>query len=332
MAGKQVRAVVVGASSPLGKELADQLNDTGSTLWDLSLVDAGEGGRMTAAADEAMVISGLTPASFSGAEIVFFAGEPSLTRAHWKEAQAAGASVVDLTGALEREAGAVVLAPGVGPARPDLATTVVVAAHPAAVMLATVLKAVHAGAGQAVSAATVLVPASQWGEVAIEELQRQTVSLLSFQAVAREFFDAQTAFSVLGGFGAAAKADIRLEEQTVRRHLHMLSPDAKCAVQLLQAPVFHGYGASVWVASGANATEESLANALKAAGLEVANDQATEVSNAGAAGQGTILARLREDTDGVWLWLAADNLHVAARNGLACADALLRLRPSGTLQ
>jgi len=57
MAGKTWRAAIVGASTLLGKELAEELSGATDVLWDITLFDAeGAGGTMTAAGDEALLI------------------------------------------------------------------------------------------------------------------------------------------------------------------------------------------------------------------------------------------------------------------------------------
>ena len=48
--------------------------------------------------------------------------------------------------------------------------------------------------------------------------------------------------------------------------------------------------------------------------------------------------RVRKDSEGengasrFWIWMAADNLKLAALNAIACATELRRLRPSGKVQ
>src|SRR4029077_7933573 len=104
-------AVIVGASTLLGKELIDELNNS-ETKWDLRLVDADDsGGQLIAGGDEALVVQPMTPDVFDGRDVAFFADSEPTTRAHWREAQMAKADVVDLTGALEREQGALVRSP-----------------------------------------------------------------------------------------------------------------------------------------------------------------------------------------------------------------------------
>ena len=338
MAGKPVRAVIAGASTPLGKELAEQLSVAAGGPWDLTLVDEGEGGQITAAGDEALLVSAITDDTFAGVDLVCFAGDKDLTHKHWQAAHAAGAAIVDLSAALEQEGGAIVLAPGLGRAPADLATAIAVPAHPAAVMLATVLRPVTRVVGNAVCAATVLSPASQWGEQGIDELHRQTVSLLSFHSVPKEFFDTQTAFALVNEFGPAAKANLLTEENTVRRHLHQLMGDeARCAVQLVQAPVFHGFSVSMWVAAQDSKSVDALLTELRQDTLlGLQEEDGEEVSNTSATGQPKVLVRARADAgegaNGVWLWLAADNLLLAAHTAVACAVDLIALRPPSTLQ
>ena len=52
--------------------------------------------------------------------------------------------------------------------------------------------------------------------------------------------------------------------------------------------------------------------------------------DAGAGARG--LGRARGGRARFWLWLAADNLKLAALNAIACATELRRLRPSGKVQ
>ena len=106
-----LRGVVVGASTLLGKELIEELN-TSETAWDLRLADTGESsGQLVAGGDEALVVQPLTPDIFEARDVAFFTAEPESTRTHWREAKTAGAAIVDLTAALESEPGAIVGSP-----------------------------------------------------------------------------------------------------------------------------------------------------------------------------------------------------------------------------
>ena len=67
----------------------------------------------------------------------------------------------------------------------DLFTPAVVPAHPAAVALALLLDRLQQAAPVSSAAATVMVPASEFGRAAMDELHQQTVNLLSFQGLPR---------------------------------------------------------------------------------------------------------------------------------------------------
>jgi aspartate-semialdehyde dehydrogenase len=202
MAERIVRAAVIGASTLLGKELVDELNQAKSLGWDLTLLDMPDaGGQITAAGDEALVIQPVSVESFAHIDVAFFAGEATTTLEFWKVAHAAGARIIDLTGALEGEPQVMVRSPLVsGGTAPDLATVAVVSAQAASIMLAlTGAKLQTLGCMRMV--ATVLQPASELGSAGVEEMHQQTVGLLSFKELKKDVYDAQVAFNLVTTLG-----------------------------------------------------------------------------------------------------------------------------------
>src|ERR1700748_3053382 len=70
-----LRGVVVGASTLLGKELIEELN-TSETGWDLRIADTGDtSGQLLAGGDEALVVQSLTPDIFEARDVAFFTAE-----------------------------------------------------------------------------------------------------------------------------------------------------------------------------------------------------------------------------------------------------------------
>jgi aspartate-semialdehyde dehydrogenase len=331
MAGRAWRGAVVGASPLLGKELAEELNDSDAVVWELTLLDGPEaGGQITAAGDEALVIQTVSAEAFSGIDVVFFAGEAATAREYWKEAHLAGACVVDLTGALEGSPAVLVRSAWLeAGAAPDLATFAVVAAHPMAAVLA-VIETRLRGLGLTRLAATVLLPASEMGSAGVDELQQQTVGLLTFQTLQKDVFDAQVAFSVVASLGGAAKVDLERVRSTIFRQMGVLAGASGALVlQVVQAPVFHGYAASVFVETAAGVGEAEVRRALQGGVLQMAGDGDTP-SNENVAGEREMVLRLEPaGGDGFWLWMAGDNLRLAASNAAGCALELAALRPAG---
>jgi len=346
------KIAIVGAASLRGKELNDALSESTFGSADFLLMDDDIAlGQLESVGDEVTFIQRIEPSSFVGVDFVFFAGSEEVTRKHWHTAQKAGASIVDLSYALESEPKVLVRAPWAQDETreevnnspqmvPDLQTPAVVPAHPAALALALLLLRAQEVAGVRSASATVLEPASEYGRASMDELHQQTVSLLSFQSLPKEMYDAQIAFNLLPSLGESAKVHLGASEARIRRHYAQLSAGRlpEVAIQLLHAPVFHGYGISLALELDEQVSMEHLEAALNGEHVDVVLGDSDPPSNLSSAGQDDILVRVRT-ADGselatrrFWVWAAVDNLKLTALNALACAQELRRLRPHGKVQ
>jgi aspartate-semialdehyde dehydrogenase len=253
--------------------------------------------------------------------------------------------VLDLSGALDQESGVLVRAPWLGAdaAAPDLFTPAVVPAHPAALALGLLLDRLQQAAAVRFAAVTLLQPASESGRAAMDELHQQTVNLLSFQGLPRAVFDAQAAFNLLSGLGENAAVNLSAVEARVRRHYAALSAGRwpALALQVIQAPVFHGQTFSIAVELERPVEISKLEEALSGDHVDLILEDTDSPSNLAATGQDDVLVRLRpepgssrnpNETLRLWLWAAADNLRLSAQNAVECALDLRRLRPQGTVQ
>ncbi len=352
MTNRLFRTGIVGASSLAGKEVSDQLGDSSLGASDFVLLDEEEAaGQVVAAAEEVSFIQQLDASSFERMDFVFFSGGPAVTKKYWQAARSAGASIIDMTYALETEKDVLIRGPWVAETlaaiksssgrEPDLKTPAVVPAHPVALMLSLIAGRLQAKLPLTSIAASVMEPASEYGRDAMDELHQQTVNLLSFQTLPREQYDAQVAFNLLPSLGEAAKIKLTQTEERIRHHYAELANGIlpELALQLVQAPVFHGYAISVLVELGASATAEQVEAALAGEHADVLSDESDPPSNLSAAGQGDIMVRVKRESaekgeqgTRFWLWLAADNLRLAALNAIACAAELRRLRPQGKVQ
>lgn len=336
-----LRAVVIGASTLLGKELIEELKSSASK-WELRLSDAVDsGGQLLAGADEALIVQPLSPDVFEGQDVAFFAENATTTRAHWREARTAKAAIVDLTGVLSSEPRALVRSPWIdGGNAPDADTSIVVPAHPVAVMLGVVGSRLTKALGRAQLVATVMEPASQQGTRGMDELHQQTVGLLGFHSLPQELYDAQVAFNLRTSLGESAKPDLGKIAETIRHDLRAIAGDSvasSIAIQLVQAPVFHGYTMSVFVELSDNVDAAALSDALKG-GVVKLSAPGDAPSNQSVAQDAEINVAVREDAArrenarGYWLWIAADNLKLTARHAVACAEELCAVRDSSKVQ
>jgi aspartate-semialdehyde dehydrogenase len=345
------KIAIAGASSLVGRELKDALTESPLAAAKVVLLDDDRAiGQLDQVGDEMTFVQAIGQDAFERVDFTFFAGSEELTRRHWRDALRAGSTVLDLSGALDREPGVLVRAPWLGSgglgsvaATVDLFTPAVVPAHPAALALTLLLERLQQAAPVRFAAATLLEPASEFGRGAMDELHQQTVSLLSFQGMPRAIYDAQTAFNLLSGLGESATISLGAMEARIRRHFEALTAGRgpALALQVIHAPVFHGHSFSIAVELERPVEISALEEALGGEHVDVVLEDTDSPSNLAATGQNDVLVRLRPETTGsrnpnqasrFWLWAASDNLRVHAQNAVECALDLRRLRPGGTVQ
>ena len=339
------KIAIAGASTLVGRELKDALSESPLAAANFVLLDEDEvQGQLDQVGDEITFVQAIALDAFDRVDFTFFCGSEDLTRKHWRDALRAGSTVLDLSGALDQEAGVVVRAPLLDSesATVDLFTPAVVPAHPAALALALVMERLQQAAPVRIAFATLLQPASEFGRAALDELHQQTMSLLSFQGMPRNLYDAQAAYNLLAGLGEAAKVSLGAVDARVRRHYAALSAGRwpALALQVVHAPVFHGHAFSIAIELERPVEITALEEALSGGRLDLVLEDTDSPSNLASTGQNDVLVRLRPELDArntsqisrLWLWAASDNLRLQAQNAVACAMDLRRLRPRGTVQ
>ena len=105
--GQLYRAAIVGAATLKGKEVAEMLNERNFPAVDVRLLDDDESiGKLESAGDEINFIQSVRAEQFTHVDFTFFAADAECSRNNWKRARDAGSAIIDLSGALEEEAGA----------------------------------------------------------------------------------------------------------------------------------------------------------------------------------------------------------------------------------
>ncbi|HEX7727826.1 MAG TPA: Asd/ArgC dimerization domain-containing protein [Terracidiphilus sp.] len=339
------KIAIAGASTLVGKELKDALSDSSLAAATFVLLDEEQAqGQLDQVGDEITFVQAIGPDSFTGSDFTFFCGSEALTLRHWRAAQQAGSTVIDLSGALDQETGAQIFTPWIAPgdSGADLLTPAIVPAHAAAIALALVLGRLQGCAPVRTAAVTLMLPASEFGRAAMDELHQQTVNLLSFQGLPRATFDAQIAYNILGGLGESATAGLDATAARVRRHYAALGGHRlpRLSLQTLLAPVFHGHTFSIAIEFERSVEIASLEEALSSDRLDLVLEDTDSPSNLAATGQDDVLLRIHPEpgtrnpleADRLWLWAATDNLRLQARNAVDCALELRKLRPHGKVQ
>ncbi len=337
------RVAIVGAATLKGRELAEVLDERKFPARDIRLLDDDESlGQLEKVGEEVSFVQSVTPEQFEQVDIAFFASEEKFTRRSWALARQAGCAIVDLSYALETEAGAAVRAPWVERELgrrnvPELQPAPVIVAHPAAVVFALLLlRAQKAGPVRTVSA-VVIEPASEYGRRGMDELHEQTVSLLSFRELPKQVFDSQVAFNVLARRGEGSVPTLENIEHRIVRHFQQTTGGVipPPALLLLQAASFHGHTFAIYIELDRATPISDLANKLAGEHVQLTNSAEEAPSNITVAGQDQVLLAVRADGQrkhGFWLWAAADNLRVTALNAVECAESIASARPKGKVQ
>jgi aspartate-semialdehyde dehydrogenase len=336
------RVAIVGAASLKGKEVAEVLRERNFPAVDVRLLDDDESlGRLEAVGDEMNFIQSIRSEQFERVDFAFFASDQRSTRSNWKAARDLGDTIVDLSYALEDEPGASVRSPWIerqagNTVVPELQPGPVVVAHPAATVLAMLALRSAKAATIERMVATVFEPASENGQKGMDELHEQTINLLSFQELPKNVFDIQVAFNMVARYGQRSELALEVVSDRVRKHYQRIALGAaEPSLQVLQAPVFHGHGFSVYLELEKPVALADFSQALTGEHVVVSGSPDDTPTSVSAAGQGDILVTLTIDSNhknGVWLWATTDNLRVAALTAVECAESMTASRPMGQIQ
>lgn len=332
-------AALVGSDSLLGREIRDIVGTSAPGIQLRLITESDEeAGKLTRVGDEPAISEGLTAESLGGARVIFLTSPGDAAR---KALELAGdppdAAIVDLTGAAEERADARLRAPAVedgSDVEGNREAAVHVIAHPAAIAAALFLRRLQRNDPIRRSILHIFAPASEQGTKGVEELQQQTVSLLSFKPMPKAVFDAQASFAMLARYGDEAPASLEQSELRIERHLATLldlpgegEGAPMPSLRVIHAPVFHGLSFSAWVEFENAPDLETIESSLQMESIDVRDGETEPPNNVGQAGQSGIsvgaIAPDRNDGDAMWFWFVADNLRVSAENAVAVAMELL---------
>lgn len=338
------RVALVGSDSLLGREIRDlAANGEPSIPLRLIAADSEQAGSLTRLGDEPAIVGALDGGALADARAVFLAGSEASSR---KALELAGDTpdfaIIDLTYVAEERPDSRLRAPlveaalqgeGEYEADPDYPPVHVIA-HPAAVALALFLRRLHRNDPIRSAVIQIFAPASEQGREGVEELQQQTVDLLSFKSFPKKIFDAQASFTLLARYGAEAPVSLEETELRIERHLATLlalegeGEDVPMpSIRVIQAPVFHGYTFSAWVEFEEDPHVETVESTLAFESIEVLTGDFDPPNNVGQAGQSGIsvgaIAPDRNHAGAIWFWLAADNIRLSAENAVMVARQLV---------
>lgn len=197
-----------------------------------------------------------------------------------------------------------------------------VSPHPGVIVISTLLLRLAARFLVKSAVAQIFASVSEIGSRGIEELQKQTVNLLSFQKIPRRIFGAQLAFNLLPRLAGSGSGELGGRQTCLRQQLQQYLGNRVSvpALRVVQASVFYSLGVSLYVEMAEPVAPEAAAAALAGERVHVRRASQDAPSQVEVTGTNDILVDSitgeSNQPTGLWLWAVADNLRLAAVNAV----------------
>jgi aspartate-semialdehyde dehydrogenase len=328
------RVAVVGATGAVGPVVLEVLHERGFPAAEVAaFASARSAGSRVAFAGEELEVRELTADALEGFDLALFSAGGSTSRRYAPEAVARGCVVVDKSSAFRMDAGVPLVVPEVNPDAAEGHHGIVANPNCSTIQLVAALKPLHDAAGLTHVTVATYQAVSGTGAGAVEELRRQSQTVLDGEQPTASVYPHPIAFNVLPQCDAFDGAST-LEETKLVRETHKILGDSGIAISAtcVRVPVWRGHSEAVWIETreplGAERARELLA---RAPGVRVVDDPAAGAYPLPSQAVGTddvLVGRIRTDSsrrNGLSLWVVADNLRKgAATNGVQIAELLMQ--------
>ena len=315
------RLGIVNPLTLVGKEIETILRERAFLHERIVLLDSSgqAAGALTDIGGEAAVVTPISDDELEDLDLVFFCGSAEQNR-EWLERDDAKFLTIDLSQPSTSEDGKLAIA-GVNLEEVDDAYPVIVSPHPIAIPIALILRQIERVAAVELCTATVVQPASHFDQLGVEELARQTISVLNVQSVPQDVFDRQLAFNLYPA--------VERDEDRIVAQVRALT-DARTEIALLvtQGTIFHGHTFSLFVRLRDDADINEITRSLQSNPAIVFPEGDQQFGTIDAAGKDEVLIdEVRPDPSiggGFWVWAVCDNLRrSSALNAVLIAEKVL---------
>jgi aspartate-semialdehyde dehydrogenase len=274
-------------------------------------------GALTEVDDEPAVVVAASDDELEDLDLVFFCG-PAAGNRQWLDRAGDDAFyAVDVSQPSSLD-GARLAVAGINLDQVGESDRVVVSPHPIAIPIALILHQIEELGRVEICTATVVQPASEFDQAGVEELAQQTIAVLNMQGQPREIFDRQLAFNLY-------PAPFGNEDFIVAQLRALVDPDTQLALLVTQGTIFHGHTFSLFIKTEQPIEVERIKDALRANdAIALAGDD-DQFGTIDAAGKDEVLiAQVRADAGGFWVWAVCDNLRrSSALNAVLAGEKLL---------
>ncbi len=329
---------VVGATGAVGTTMLEVLAERAFPATSVvALASEKSAGKRVKFGEETLKVLNLETYDFSNTHIALFSAGGSVSAVHAPRAAAAGAVVIDNTSHFRYDDDIPLVVSEVNPhAIADYKTRGIIANPNCSTMqMLVALAPIHRAVGITRINVATYQSVSGAGQTGIEELGRQTASLLNLQPIAAKKFPVQIAFNLIPQIDVFTDNGYTKEEMKMVWETQKILEDKTIRVNptAVRVPVFYGHSEAVHIETRQKMTAAQARALLEAApGVVVVDEHKaggypTPVTHA-AGKDPTFVGRIREDIsfeNGLALWIVADNIRKgAALNAVQIAELLVK--------
>ncbi len=315
------RLGIVNPLTLVGTEIQSILRERAFPYAKIALLDAtGQaGGALTAVDAEPAVVAPVAQEGLDDLDLVFFCG-PAAPNQEWIARHAGdGFIAVDVSQPSTAEDGRLAVA-GVNLETIDSGDDVLISPHPVAIPIALILHQIATVSPIDICTATVVQPASEL-EQGVEELAKQTISVLNIESIPTTVFDRQVAFNLFPALE-------HNEELIVTQVRSLTDARTQLALLITQGTIFHSHTFSLFIRTREELATARITDALRANPALVFPEGDQQFGTIDAAGKDEVLiAEVRADPTirgGFWVWAVCDNLRRgSALNAVLVAEKVL---------
>ena len=337
MSSPQYRVAVVGATGAVGETLLSILAERDFPVAELvPLASERSAGESLRFRKRPVTVRELSGFDFAGVDFAFFSAGGSVSAEHAPRAAAAGAVVIDNTSHFRNEPDVPLVVAEVNPEAAERRPRGIIANPNCSTMqMVVALAPIHRAVGiERINVAT-YQSVSGAGRKALEELGRQTASLLRFQDAEPKRFPVQIAFNLIPHIDDFQDNRYTREEMKMVWETRKILGDENIAVNAtaVRIPVFYGHSEVVNIETEKKISAAEVCDLMRGAqGVELIDGTKTgeyPTAVTDASGKDAVyVGRVREDLShplGINLWIVSDNIRKgAALNSVQIAEILAK--------
>jgi aspartate-semialdehyde dehydrogenase len=335
---KVYNVAVVGATGAVGEAMLSILEERQFPVGEVyALASSNSVGKRIPFKEGSLRVEDLANFDFSKAQIGLFSPGASISEIYAPKAAAAGCIVIDNTSQFRYEDDIPLVVPEVNPNKIVDYKNRGIIANPncSTIQMLVALKPIYDAAGISRINVCTYQAVSGTGKEAIEELGKQTLSLLNMQAINTNVYPKQIAFNVLPQIDVFMDNGYTKEEMKMVWETQKILGDTTVMVNAtaVRVPVFYGHSEAVHIETRSKISSEEVTALLKKApGVTVVDERKdggypTAVTDS-SGNDDVFVGRIREDIShplGIDLWIVGDNIRKgAALNSVQIAELLIK--------